>query len=81
MPIGDGMWVHDIPESPALERFLAGRAVFGNLGVEIPKEYKLYMQLGRFRNALMTAEEARRPSPSLTQFINAYGLHPFRVAR
>jgi hypothetical protein len=80
MPIGDGKWVHDIPESPALERFLAGRADFGNLGVEIPKEYKLYMQLGRFRNALITAEEVRRPSPSLTQFINAYHLHPFRVA-
>lgn len=81
MPIGDGKWVDDIPQSPALEKFLEGRADFGNLGVEIPKEYSLYLRLGRFRNALITAEEARGPSPSLTQFINAYHLHPFRVAR
>ncbi len=81
MVIGDGRWVHDIPESPALERFLSGRADFGNLGVPIPKEYQLYLQLGRFRNALVTAEEARGPSASLTQFINAYHLHPFRIAK
>ncbi|MEX2027187.1 MAG: hypothetical protein WEH44_07795, partial [Pirellulaceae bacterium] len=81
LPIGKGEWVYEIPASPALEKFLAGRADFGDLGVPIPKEYQLYMQLGRFRNALVTAEEARRPSPSLTQFINAYHLHPFRVKR
>lgn len=81
MPIGDGKWVHDIPESPALDKFLAGRTDFGDLGVSIPKEYQLYVQLGRFRNALVTAAEAGRPSPSLTQFINAYHLHPFRVTR
>jgi hypothetical protein len=80
MPIEGGRWVDDIPQSPALEKFLAGRADFGDLGVEIPKEYRHYMQLGRFRNALVTAEEARRPSASLTKFINEYGLYPFRVA-
>ena len=80
-PIGKGDWVDRIPQSAALERFMAGRADFGDLGVEIPKEYKLYLALGRFRNALVTAEEARRPSPSLTVFINEYGLYPFRVKR
>jgi hypothetical protein len=80
LAIGDGKWVHAIPDSPALEKFLEGRSDFGDLGVSIPKEYQLYLELGRFRNALVTAEEARRPSPSLTQFINAYHLHPFRVS-
>jgi hypothetical protein len=81
MPISDGRWVEEIPTSPARERFLAGRADFGDLGVKIPREYELYIRLGRFRNALVTAEEARRPTPSLTRFIEAYELHPFRPRR
>lgn len=80
LTIGDGKWVHAIPDSPALDRFLEGRSDFGDLGVAIPEEYQLYLKLGRFRNALVTAEEARRPSANLTQFVNAYHLHPFRVA-
>jgi hypothetical protein len=39
------------------------------------------MKMGRFRNALVVAEEARQPSKSLTKFIDTYGLHPFRIAK
>ena len=79
--ISDGRWVGEIPESPAREQFLAGRSDFGNLGVPIPADYQLYLQMGRFRNALVASEERRRPTPSLTQFIDTYNLHPFRVPR
>lgn len=78
--ISDGSWVEKLSNSPARDRFLAGRSDFGELGIPIPADYQLYLKLGRFRNALVTAEEARRPNPSLTKFINTYGLHPFRVA-
>ena len=75
----DGTWVERIPESPARERFLAGRTDFGNLGVEIPADYQMYLNLGRFRNALVVHEERVRPAKSLTSFINTYELHPFRL--
>lgn len=76
--ISDGQWVHEIPESPARDAFLAGRSTFGDLGVAIPSDYRLYLDLGRFRNALVVAEERLRPTPSLTQFIDTYELHPYR---
>lgn len=79
--ISDGAWVEKVNTSPARDRFLAGRSDFGDLGVPIPADYQLYMKMGRFRNALVVAEEARQPSPSLTKFIDTYGLHPFRIAK
>jgi hypothetical protein len=79
--ISNGSWVEQLKSSPARDRFLAGRSDFGDLGIPVPADYQLYLKLGRFRNALVTAEEARQPSPNLTKFINTYGLHPFRVAK
>ena len=78
--ISDGRWVEELRNSPARDRFLAGRSDFGDLGIPVPADYQLYLKMGRFRNALVTAEEARQPSPNLTKFINVYGLHPFRIA-
>jgi hypothetical protein len=75
----DGKWVQKIPETPARERFFAGRSDFGDLGVPIPTDYQMYLDLGRFRNALVVQEERARPTKSLTTFINNYQLHPFRV--
>ena len=78
--ISDGAWVEQLNDSPARNRFLAGRSDFGDLGIPVPADYQLYLKMGRFRNALVVAEEARKPSPNLTKFINVYGLHPFRIA-
>lgn len=78
--ISDGAWVEQLKNSPSRDRFLAGRSDFGDLGIPIPADYQLYLKMGRFRNALVVAEEARQPSPNLTKFINRYGLHPFRTA-
>ncbi len=79
--ISDGAWVEQLKNSPSRDRFLAGRSDFGDLGIPIPADYQLYLKMGRFRNALVTAEEARQPSFNLTKFINTYGLHPFRTAK
>jgi hypothetical protein len=75
----DGRWIDEVRESPAAERFFAGRSDFGDLGVKIPADYQMYLALGRFRNALVVAEERARRTDSLTEFINTYGLHPFRI--
>jgi hypothetical protein len=68
-----------VRESPALEKFLAGRIDFGDLGVRIPADYQMYLDLGRFRNALVVHQEKSSATPSITRFINTYQLHPFRV--
>jgi hypothetical protein len=40
--------------------------------------WKVYDQLGRFRNALVLDEERRRPSQSMAKFINEHGLEGLR---
>jgi hypothetical protein len=77
--VSDPSWIEKLPESPAKQQFLAGRSDFGDLGGSVPPDYRLYLALGRFRNALVIAEERRQPSPSLTKFIDRNGLHPFRM--
>jgi hypothetical protein len=77
--ITPGDWVNAIAASSARDRFIAGRMSFEDLGVKIPADYQLYLDLGRFRNALVTHEERIRPAKSLTTFINTYHLHQFRL--
>ncbi len=77
-PASDPKWTHKIKDGPAAEKFWAGRSDFGDLGVEFPEDYKKYLALGRFRNALLIAEEINRPTPELRRFITGYGLSPFR---
>lgn len=78
-PPSDGSWMAKIKPGPAADKFYAGRERFGDLGVAIPADYQTYLELGRFRNALVVAEERRRPNANLTRFIDTYGLHPFRA--
>jgi hypothetical protein len=81
--IGDE-WLEKLAwDSPARKKLLAGRSDFGDLGVKIPPHFRLYLELGRFRNALVTAEEQKRgkDKTSLTRFINTYQLHPYRPSR
>jgi hypothetical protein len=75
----DGRWLANIPKGPAADKFFAGRADFGDLGVTIPADFQMYLNLGRFRNALVTAEERRQPTANLSNFIDTYGLQPFRL--
>jgi hypothetical protein len=77
----DGSWLEQAKESPALDRFLAGRTDFGDLGVQIPPDYQMYLALGRFRNALVAHEERVRPTETLTRFMDTYQLHPFRLPK
>ena len=72
-------WLHIASRSKHAPDFFAGRSDFGDLGVAIPPDYQAYLALGRFRNALLVAEERRTRSTTLTKFIDQYNLSPFRV--
>ena len=46
--------------------------------VSIPKTYQTYLDLGRFRNALILDEARSYPTPGLTDFISTYRLQGYR---
>lgn len=78
LPLSDQKWFAEALKSPGSKSFLEGRSDFGDLGVKIPADYQAYLNLGRFRNALVLAEERAHPTPALSRFINAYGLGAYR---
>ena len=47
--------------------------------VAVPKSYQTYLDLGRFRNALILDQAKRHPAAGLTNFILAYGLQAYPV--
>ena len=67
-------WLFKVKNVDAIKRLAAGRSDFGDLGVKIPDDYQAYLDLGRFRNALVVNREQQHPTPALGQFIFAYGL-------
>ena len=77
-PATNPSWMKDIFRSPNANKFLAGRSNFGDLGVEIPADYQTYLDLGRFRNAILLAEQAARPTEKLNSFIRDYRLEAYR---
>ncbi|MEX2140864.1 MAG: hypothetical protein WD894_16490 [Pirellulales bacterium] len=77
--ISDGLWVKQIWDSPNARSFASGHSDFGDLGVQIPPDYQMYLALGRFRNALVLAEARERPTENLRKFIKTYQLKEFNV--
>jgi hypothetical protein len=76
-------WAQKNPE--AWKRFQQKRQE-GNLhslreeNVRIPDDYLAYLQLGRFRNAIVLDELKRRPTEGLRKFVDAYDLHEAKIA-
>jgi hypothetical protein len=60
-------------------RLNAGRMPF-SATISVPKTYQTYLDLGRFRNALILDEAAHHPTSSLTNFIATYRLQAFKPA-
>jgi hypothetical protein len=77
--VSDASWIEKIQNSANAMRFLQGRSDFGDLGVRIPDDYQTYLDLGRFRNALVLAEQRAHQTPRLNEFINMYGLWAYQV--
>ena len=68
-------WIKRIPNSPARKQFLAGNNdVVEKLGVDIPVDYAAYLNLGRFRNALVHHELRKTMNPNLIGFVKTHGL-------
>jgi hypothetical protein len=61
------------------ERLGSGRTPLSS-AISVPKTYQTYLDLGRFRNALILDEAAHHPTPSLTNFIATYRLQGYRPA-
>jgi len=79
MELSKADWLNRASRSPNASALLAGRSNFGDLGVPVPADFQVYLKLGRFRNALLIAEERRTGNKTLTKFINQYNLGPFRI--
>ena len=80
--VSNGDWLAKVPQdSPALQKLLSGRSDFGDLGVSIPDDFQMYLNLGRFRNALIAAEEMRLSSANLARFIQENKLDSFLLTQ
>ena len=67
----------DIKDWQLYQEVSSGRKPVAVLGAEVPEMYKDYLQLGRFRDAILLDENARHPSASLARFIelNQIAMH------
>ena len=48
--------------------------------IAIPDDYRAYLELGRFRNALVLSELKTNPTEGLQKFVDAYDLHEAKIA-
>jgi hypothetical protein len=93
-PVSDPQWIltamkklnagrDDYYREEWYQQLRDGTRSLSTMNVEIPSDYRAYLGLGRFRNALVLDEQARRPSTSLREFINTYDLpaHEIREER
>jgi hypothetical protein len=81
MTISNPEWMSNIQSSENGDKFFSGHSDFGDLGVKIPDDYQTYLDLGRFRNALVLERQRRQPSESLAKFINSYELQSFNIPK
>ncbi|HTI50878.1 MAG TPA: hypothetical protein VL475_08005 [Planctomycetaceae bacterium] len=58
----------------ALARLKGGMIRLRDLNVAVPREYRAYLGLGRFRDALILDAQARDPTPGLNDFARSYGI-------
>jgi hypothetical protein len=74
-PASDGRWFNDL----VLSRLRGNSLTKIDPEFPTPQDYRTYINLGRFRNALILDEFKRRPTKSLGEFIENYGLHAYEV--
>ncbi|MEZ0225032.1 MAG: hypothetical protein ACAH83_10795 [Alphaproteobacteria bacterium] len=67
----------DVKDWTLYQDVSAGKKPLDALGADVPKIYKSYLKLGRFRDAILLEETAKRPAPSLKAFVreNQISMH------
>jgi hypothetical protein len=60
---------------------LEGSAPLADLKISIPEDYHAYLDLGRFRNAIVLHEEKTHNHPNLARFIAQNGLDTVALER
>ncbi|MDB5329926.1 MAG: hypothetical protein JWP03_1077 [Phycisphaerales bacterium] len=61
------------------KKVMAGKLSMLDVKAPMPDDYRAYLGLGRFRNALILDEGERAPTPALTQFIANYQLGAYKT--
>lgn len=89
-PASDGAWFHALTMELARDDPIAFTALWGELisrpgalleyaarpgsRLVLPEDYRAWLELGRFRQALVLEELRRRPTEALRAFATAYGV-------
>lgn len=78
-PVSPTSWFYKATENDRqgnekLARVWAGKARLEDLGLAIPADYHAYVDLGRFRNALILDAHTRDPRAGFGRFVAAYNL-------
>jgi hypothetical protein len=68
---------HDERLRNAYGNLSEGKATLRDLKIDMPADYRAYVGLGRFRNALVLDELTRRPTQALRDFVGNYNLGYF----
>ena len=83
-PASDGTWLNEYISELALKdherfdavwkRLLEEPGAVLSLGLDVPKDYRAWLALGRFRYALILEEQRHRPTEALRTFASNYSL-------
>jgi hypothetical protein len=65
-------------DAKRVQDVMTGRLPLRATGVAVSRAYKMYLALGRFRNALVLDEAARHPTAGMAALISAYGLEGYQ---
>lgn len=56
------------------QHMMTGKKSLSDYGIEVPDDYRLFLDLGRFREALVLDRLRRNPTESLRQFVSKYNI-------
>ena len=61
-----------------MRRVNEGNSRLANVGIAVPQAYQAYLDLGRFRNALVLDELHSHPASGLKSFVEVYRLEGYQ---
>jgi hypothetical protein len=77
--VSDTTWIYRQSQERAgrnqqYAKLWEGKISLQDLKLDVPREYQAYVDLGRFRNALILDEFTRHPDSGIRRFVDAYRL-------